>query len=168
MKGCSSPAPVSSRQQSTCETVEALGHAPCRRSTRVRRFGSVITSSISPRTSLRSPGRAVKLERRPMDLLILLVENRRQLVSRSDIVNRLWGKDMFVDVETGVNTAISQSRAGPSRSRRRSLVCPNDSRQRVSFRRIGRDRVRPVRCTIIAYAPGHARRSALREPEWRF
>lgn len=45
-----------------------------------------------------------------MDLLILLVESRGQLVSRSDIVDRLWGKDVFVDVETGVNTAISKVR----------------------------------------------------------
>src|SRR5262245_41680210 len=59
---------------------------------------------------LRCQGRTVKLERRPMDLLILLVENRRQLVSRSEIVDRLWGKDVFVDVETGVNTAISKVR----------------------------------------------------------
>ena len=45
-----------------------------------------------------------------MDLLILLVERRRQLVTRSDIVDRLWGKDVFVDVETGVNTVISKVR----------------------------------------------------------
>ncbi len=45
-----------------------------------------------------------------MDLLILLVERRRQLVSRSEIIDRLWGKDVFVDVETGVNTAISKVR----------------------------------------------------------
>ena len=50
-----------------------------------------------------------------MDLLILLVESRRQLVSRSEIVDRLWGKDVFVDVETGVNTAISKSQAGAAR-----------------------------------------------------
>ena len=59
---------------------------------------------------LRRQGRAVKLGRQPMDLLILLVESRGQLVSRSDIVERLWGKDVFVDVETGVNTAISKVR----------------------------------------------------------
>jgi TolB-like protein/DNA-binding winged helix-turn-helix (wHTH) protein/Flp pilus assembly protein TadD len=59
---------------------------------------------------LRRQGRVVKLGRQPMDLLILLVENRRQLLSRSDIVDRLWGKDVFVDVETGVNTAISKVR----------------------------------------------------------
>jgi DNA-binding winged helix-turn-helix (wHTH) protein len=45
-----------------------------------------------------------------MDVLILLVERRRQLVSRADIVERLWGKDVFVDVETGVHTAIRKTR----------------------------------------------------------
>src|SRR5262245_49037001 len=59
---------------------------------------------------LRRQGRPVKLERQPMDLLILLVERRRQLVSRAEIIDRLWGKDVFVDVETGVNTAISKVR----------------------------------------------------------
>ena len=59
---------------------------------------------------LRRQGRPVRLERQPMDLLILLVERRRQLVSRSEIIDRLWGKDVFVDVETGVNTAISKVR----------------------------------------------------------
>jgi TolB-like protein/Flp pilus assembly protein TadD len=59
---------------------------------------------------LRHHGRAVRLERRAMDLLILLVERRRQLVTRRDIVDRLWGKDVFVDVETGVNTVISKIR----------------------------------------------------------
>ncbi len=45
-----------------------------------------------------------------MDLLILLVERRGQLVTRADIVARLWGPDVFVDVEMGVNTAISKVR----------------------------------------------------------
>jgi TolB-like protein/DNA-binding winged helix-turn-helix (wHTH) protein/tetratricopeptide (TPR) repeat protein len=59
---------------------------------------------------LRRDGQPIRLERQPMDLLILLVERRRQLVSRSDIVARLWPKDVFVDVETGVNTAIRKIR----------------------------------------------------------
>ena len=45
-----------------------------------------------------------------MDLLILLVGRRGQLVSRSQIVDALWGKDVFVDVENGVNTAIRKLR----------------------------------------------------------
>ena len=59
---------------------------------------------------LRRLGRPVKLGRQPMDVLILLVERRRQFVPRGDIVEQLWGKDVFVDVETGVNTAISKIR----------------------------------------------------------
>src|SRR4249920_492778 len=59
---------------------------------------------------LRKRGRAVRLERQPMDLLILLVERRGQLVTRAEIVERLWGPDVFVDVETGVHTAIRKVR----------------------------------------------------------
>jgi TolB-like protein/DNA-binding winged helix-turn-helix (wHTH) protein len=59
---------------------------------------------------LRRNGHPVRLERQPMDLLILLVGQRGQLVSRSQIVDALWGKDVFVDVENGVNTAIRKLR----------------------------------------------------------
>jgi TolB-like protein/Flp pilus assembly protein TadD len=59
---------------------------------------------------LRQRGQPVRLERQPMDLLILLLERRRQLVSRSEIVDRLWGTGVFVDVEMGVNTAIRKVR----------------------------------------------------------
>ena len=59
---------------------------------------------------LRRNGRAVRLERHPMDLLLLLVERRSDLVSRAEIVELLWGKDVFVDVETGVHTAIRKIR----------------------------------------------------------
>src|SRR4051794_34292760 len=45
-----------------------------------------------------------------MDLLIMLVERRGHLLTRSEIVDRLWGKDVFVDVETGINTAVSKVR----------------------------------------------------------
>jgi serine/threonine-protein kinase len=59
---------------------------------------------------LRRQGSPVRLERQPMDLLILLVERRGLLVSRGEIVDELWGKDVFVDVETGVHTAIRKIR----------------------------------------------------------
>jgi TolB-like protein/DNA-binding winged helix-turn-helix (wHTH) protein/Flp pilus assembly protein TadD len=59
---------------------------------------------------LRRHGRRVKVGRQPMDLLILLIERPGQLVSRAEIAERLWGPDVFVDVETGVNTAISKVR----------------------------------------------------------
>src|SRR5262245_31578719 len=59
---------------------------------------------------LRRGGRSVRLERRPMDLLLLLLERRGELVSRADIVDRLWGDGVFVDVETGINTAVRKLR----------------------------------------------------------
>ena len=59
---------------------------------------------------LRRQGRRVKLGKQPMDLLILLVQRPRQLVTRAEIAERLWGPDVFVDIETGVNTAISKVR----------------------------------------------------------
>jgi TolB-like protein/DNA-binding winged helix-turn-helix (wHTH) protein/Flp pilus assembly protein TadD len=59
---------------------------------------------------LRGGGRPIRLERQPMDLLIMLVERRGQLVPREDIVDRLWGKDVFVDVDTGVHTAVRKIR----------------------------------------------------------
>lgn len=60
---------------------------------------------------LRRADRPVRLERQPMDLLILLVERRGQLVSRDEIIERLWGKSVFVDVETGVHTAVRKIRS---------------------------------------------------------
>src|ERR1700752_2587875 len=63
-----------------------------------------------PAYELRRAAGPIRLERQPMDLLILLVEHRGQLVSRGDIVARLWPKDVFVDVDTGINTAIRKIR----------------------------------------------------------
>src|SRR6201993_5567830 len=59
---------------------------------------------------LRRGGQPVRLERQPMDLLILLVERHRQLVWRADIARRLWDPGVFVDIEMGVNTAIRKVR----------------------------------------------------------
>jgi TolB-like protein len=59
---------------------------------------------------LRRRGRPVRLERQPMDLLILLVTHRGELISRADIIERLWNKDVLVDVDTGINTAIRKIR----------------------------------------------------------
>lgn len=59
---------------------------------------------------LRRGGVPLKLGRQHMDLLILLVERRTQLVPRAEIIERLWKPDVFVDVDTGINSAISKIR----------------------------------------------------------
>jgi DNA-binding winged helix-turn-helix (wHTH) protein len=55
-------------------------------------------------------GIPVRLEGLPLQLLMFLVEKRGQLVTREEISRELWSKDVFVDVEQGINTAIRKVR----------------------------------------------------------
>jgi len=59
---------------------------------------------------LRRSGRAVRLERIPLDLLFLLVERPGQLVTRDEIFERIWGKDVFLDTDNSINAAIRKLR----------------------------------------------------------
>jgi TolB-like protein/DNA-binding winged helix-turn-helix (wHTH) protein/Flp pilus assembly protein TadD len=54
--------------------------------------------------------RIVPLEKRPMELLFILVEKRGELVSREEVAGRLWGTDVFVDIDQGINTAVRKVR----------------------------------------------------------
>lgn len=62
------------------------------------------------RFQLSRRGVPVRLEGLPLQLLMFLVEKRGQLVTREQISSTLWGKDVFVDVEQGINTAIRKIR----------------------------------------------------------
>jgi DNA-binding winged helix-turn-helix (wHTH) protein len=59
---------------------------------------------------VRRSGRALKLERIPMELLLLLVERRGQVVTREEIIEKLWGKNVFLDTDNAINTAIRKIR----------------------------------------------------------
>src|ERR1700722_7589013 len=59
---------------------------------------------------LRRAGRVQKLERIPAEILLLLVEQRGQLVTREQIIERIWGKDVFVDTDNSINAAIRKIR----------------------------------------------------------
>jgi DNA-binding winged helix-turn-helix (wHTH) protein/tetratricopeptide (TPR) repeat protein len=63
------------------------------------------------RYELRRRGRRVKLEKMPMELLIFLVARREQLVSRKDIISKLWRSDLFVDTEPSINNIVRKIRA---------------------------------------------------------
>ena len=56
-------------------------------------------------------GKPVRLEGLPLHLLVFLAEHPCQLLTRDDIAEALWGKNVFVDAETGINTAIRKVRA---------------------------------------------------------
>jgi TolB-like protein/DNA-binding winged helix-turn-helix (wHTH) protein len=55
-------------------------------------------------------GQRVKLERIPMQLLMLLLENRGRLVRREAIVEKLWRGNVFVEAEHSINTAVNKLR----------------------------------------------------------
>src|ERR1700746_2721405 len=63
------------------------------------------------RYELRRQGRRVKLEKKPMELLIFLVSRREQLVSRQEIVSKLWGSDLFLDTEPNINNIVRKIRS---------------------------------------------------------
>jgi TolB-like protein/DNA-binding winged helix-turn-helix (wHTH) protein/Tfp pilus assembly protein PilF len=56
-------------------------------------------------------GHRVRLERKPIELLILLAENQGHLVKREEIIEKIWGKDFFFDAENGINNAIRKIRS---------------------------------------------------------
>jgi DNA-binding winged helix-turn-helix (wHTH) protein/tetratricopeptide (TPR) repeat protein len=62
------------------------------------------------RYELRRQGRRVKLEKKPMELLIFLVGRREQLVSRKEIVSKLWRSALFIDTEPNINNIVRKIR----------------------------------------------------------
>jgi DNA-binding winged helix-turn-helix (wHTH) protein len=59
---------------------------------------------------VRRSGRTLRLERIPMEILFLLVQRRGQLVTREEIIEKLWGKNVFLDTDNAINTAIRKTR----------------------------------------------------------
>jgi len=59
---------------------------------------------------LRRAGQVVRLERLPMELLLLLVERRGQLVTRREILSAVWGNEVVRDVDHSINTAVGKIR----------------------------------------------------------
>lgn len=59
---------------------------------------------------LHRSGRVLKLERIPMELLLLFLEQRGQLVTRDQIIERIWGKGVFLDTDNSINAAIRKIR----------------------------------------------------------
>jgi TolB-like protein/DNA-binding winged helix-turn-helix (wHTH) protein/Flp pilus assembly protein TadD len=76
---------------------------------RVIRFGEDFELDADA-YELRRAGLTVRLERIPMEILLLFAERRGQLVTREQIVERVWGKDRYLDVDNSINGAIRKIR----------------------------------------------------------
>jgi TolB-like protein/DNA-binding winged helix-turn-helix (wHTH) protein/Tfp pilus assembly protein PilF len=73
------------------------------------RFGEDFELDLRPRR-LRRNDRVLKLERIPLEILILLLERRGEIVSRDEIVARIWGSDVFLDTDNSIRGAIRKVR----------------------------------------------------------
>jgi DNA-binding winged helix-turn-helix (wHTH) protein/tetratricopeptide (TPR) repeat protein len=110
------------------------------------------------RYELRRRGRRVKLEKKPMELLIFLVARREQLVSRKDIVTKLWRSDLFIDTEPNINNIVRKIRSalGDSSAKPRFL----ETVVGKGYRFIG-----PVRVIDARFPQSHHERSASDESD---
>jgi len=72
-------------------------------------FGEDFEFDLRPRR-LRRRGHVLKLERIPLEILLLLLEHPGQLVTRDAIVARIWGKDAFLDTDNSIRSAIRKIR----------------------------------------------------------
>jgi len=104
------------------------------------------------RYELRRNGRQVKLEKKPMELLIFLVARREQLVSRKDIVTKLWRSGLFIDTEPNINNIVRKIRValGDSPTKPRFL----ETVVGKGYRFIGPVRVIDARFPQSDFAPG--------------
>lgn len=72
------------------------------------RFGEGFELDLKTRQLLRF-GQVVKLERTPLEVLILLVEKQGEIVEREEIVAKVWGGS-FVDTDNAINGSIRKIR----------------------------------------------------------
>jgi DNA-binding winged helix-turn-helix (wHTH) protein/tetratricopeptide (TPR) repeat protein len=73
------------------------------------RFGPY--EADTSRSELRKYGLRIRLERKPWQLLMALLQQPGQLVTRDELQRALWGEDVFVDFEHGLNVAVKKLRA---------------------------------------------------------
>ena len=74
------------------------------------RFG---TFELDARTGeLHRRGLKVRLRGRPIEILVVLIERRGELVTRDELRGRLWSADTFVDFDHGLNSAMNKLREG--------------------------------------------------------
>ena len=59
---------------------------------------------------LRRAGQPQKLERIPMAILLFLAQQHGQLVSREQIVEKVWGKGVYLDTDNSINGAMRKIR----------------------------------------------------------
>jgi eukaryotic-like serine/threonine-protein kinase len=66
---------------------------------------------LDPRSGeIRKNGSRIRLQTKPFQLLLLLVENAGEVVTRDEVCRELWPADTFVDFEHGLAAAVNKVR----------------------------------------------------------
>jgi TolB-like protein/DNA-binding winged helix-turn-helix (wHTH) protein/Flp pilus assembly protein TadD len=73
------------------------------------RFGEDYELDLRPRR-LRRGSHVLKLERIPLEILVLLLEHRDETVTRDQIVSRIWGQGVFLDTDNSIRGAVRKLR----------------------------------------------------------
>src|SRR5215472_16222188 len=73
------------------------------------RFGEDFELELRPRR-VRHFSQVLKLERIPLEILILLIERQGEIVSRDEIATRVWGSDVLLDTDNSIRGAIRKIR----------------------------------------------------------
>ena len=71
------------------------------------------SGTISSSTAFRKlyrEGSVSKLERIPTEILVLLIEKNGELVTREQIIERIWGTGAYLDTDNSINGAIRKVR----------------------------------------------------------
>ncbi len=59
---------------------------------------------------LRKQGLKIKLQEKPFQVLVLLLERPGELITREELQKKLWPEDTFVDFDHSMNTAVNKLR----------------------------------------------------------
>ncbi len=73
-----------------------------------RKFANFVVDSRAG--ELYGRGKKIKLQHQPMQVLLVLLENPGQIVTREELRQKIWPADTFVDFEHSLNTAIKKLR----------------------------------------------------------
>jgi len=85
-----------------------VGHGPFAVAVPIR-FGDDFELDLRSQRLCRA-GRVLKLERIPTGILLLLIEKNGELVTRDQIIARVWGEGVFLDTDNSINGAIRKIR----------------------------------------------------------
>ncbi len=96
------------------------------------RFGEDFELDLAARR-LRRGDRVLKVERIPLEIMVLLIERCGQTVPRDEIVARVWGQGAFLDTDNSIRGAIRKIRHALKDDPETAAVYPDRDRTRVSI-----------------------------------